>query len=364
MSQKAKAMFSKAFNELGLALCCMVALTITWMSFSKSLDAAEESLSLPDAVVAFLDRDDEAARKMLLELSEAGSIEALTLLGYLYSDPVFELRDDGQALTWFVKAAEQGSSEAMFQLSISDIWPNKTSNSSIPTRELTEHMIDAAERGHLGAILMLGLRCGYKSQNCQEFDVYDEKKNRLRFGHYRSLFRALQFTEFLEREEFSQLGELLPIGIQQGDPLIIHMALRVSDTVMDLRCDDENGPLIVGMYEVLVRNGMFLPITPSHKKYAECWEGNNDADIVANSWIIDQFDLRLDQFRACDGLSGERWYKCLSRSNWDHVANCGRYSLIPFLQGILGSGHEHYNIRETPRYLQCRKMALEFPNRL
>lgn len=79
---------------------------------------------LRQAARHFADLEDDKAKAILEELSEHGVAEADVLLGYLYSDPLYEERDYEKAVVAFEEAAASGSDEALFQVAESHFWPD------------------------------------------------------------------------------------------------------------------------------------------------------------------------------------------------------------------------------------------------
>jgi len=85
--------------------------------------ASDSEARLKQAAQYFADLEDAEAKAILDDLSAEGVADADVLLGYLYSDPLYEGRDYVVAAAAFGRAAEAGNDEAVFQVAESRFWP-------------------------------------------------------------------------------------------------------------------------------------------------------------------------------------------------------------------------------------------------
>lgn len=82
------------------------------------IGAVADADDLSSAYESWRHGDSEAARRMLTPLADTGDSRAQLLLGMIHRDTNASVHDDGLALQWLLRAAQQGVAEAQFEVGL------------------------------------------------------------------------------------------------------------------------------------------------------------------------------------------------------------------------------------------------------
>ena len=169
-------------QELKAPVIAVLLLIAASVTPSTAADPAWARLN--DAAQHFADLEDDKAKALLNELSAEGVADADVLLGYLYSDPLYEGRDNDVAISYFERAAAKDHPEALFQLAESLFWPEYLDLEILSTGEATrphhafadyKQSYDLLQRAvaqeHPGAIVRLAIVCIFDGYPCAETEI-------------------------------------------------------------------------------------------------------------------------------------------------------------------------------------------------
>lgn len=316
---------------------------------------------LQSAAKAFLDHDDVVAEEILIALDRKGVVEASVLLGYLYSDPVFENRDDRKAASFFERAAKHGNAEALFQLSEIERWPGGGIIDLFSRPELDAFRLGAIEKGHKAALLRLGHECWFRDRLCEQVGSLGNQLKRLNFGHYRpSIMHVFRIHEFI-RDQDTDYSKLI-LGILESDPFSIFFFHVAAAGAEPGQCEDYDDETLI-LFELQRRNGFpILPLSdfPNGQQLIGCLAEWSEARESTDQWVMNHFDSTYWYFRYCDGVSQSIQPLCYSRANWDDLYSCRRFSIAHYFSSSIGPKllYEKQAVRLSVRYQDCRKFFL------
>ncbi len=210
-------------------------LLLTSITVASPVAAWDPGSRMKVAAQHFVDLEDEEAEALLEELSAEGRADADVMLGYLYSDPLYEERDDERALSYFKRAAEKDNAEGVFQLAEAVYWPGYLDpEPGVPAQILgwsnedTYRLLKRAiELKHGGAVFRLALLCIFENYDCSEDDIeMSLNVRRTAFGSGTSLlsdpFPAFQILRD-EKESFERIesyNNSLEVGLSFVNPLV------------------------------------------------------------------------------------------------------------------------------------------------
>ena len=223
-------------HRLALKAAAVIgALMLIAASITPSAAADPAWARLDVAVRHFADLEDDKAKALLDELSADGIADADVLLGYLYSDPLYEGRDDATAISYFERAAEKDHPEAIFQLAESRYWPRYLNPApGMPAEffgavddEVYRLLKRAIELKHGAAVFRLAMICILEDYDCTNDEIeMSLNVRRTAFGggagYLTDPFSALRIV-MKEEESFERTRSYLnylEVGLSFVNPLV------------------------------------------------------------------------------------------------------------------------------------------------
>ena len=348
--------------------------------------AAQTDARVKQAAQHFADLEDDQAKTILEALSAEGVADADVLLGYLYSDPLFEGRDYEAAVDAFERAAANGNEEALFQLAESRFWPDYsdwtlTPDEKVlrPTAEnvfgLLQRIVEGGSRGvlHEGAARWrLAWLCSLGGYDCGEEVSGSALKNgkRIMLDNLRAITGAFHILEMLRSGEADSSASrkvfdpYLSLSYADADPfaadVVTELVWRDVSTASD--CPPLDGFTARGRL-LAVRNGVSRSYE-NRLDLGDCYDPEQLATLEED--LVASLDLLARGF----GNSKRAWHllrcyqeqeapsfgECLINAVRHHFFSCTKLSMPKYF-------NKRYEIeyRTSKRYEQCREMMLGYP---
>lgn len=359
-------------------LAGMLALT----GIATSAAAASDSEArLKQAAQHFADLEDAQAKTILDDLGAEGVAEANVLLGYLYSDRLYEGRDYSAAVAAFRRAADAGNEEATFQLAEARFWPDY-SNWTLteaeevvrPSAEDTFGLLQRTVQDRPSSWGEAGARywrfawlCTFGGYDCGDA-LTDEmlRKGAQQIGNLRSITSAFWTIEIGgsgeadSAENRKMLDTYLWIGYASADPFI---AALWSDPIwadVSAREDCPDPDYIDAAGRLMALKNHTATRFADRMEFQDCYDSDQIVEIEKKLGIV--LDQSVRAFSYENGWSQKWCYDnnawpaigaCLVHSVQDHYFACTKLSLID-------SFRRRYNIHyeSSDRYARCREAMI------
>lgn len=339
--------------------------------------AADGEARLKQAAEHFADLEDAEAKAILKALSAAGVADADVLLGYLYSDPLYEGRDYQAAVGAFERAAMAGSEEGVFQLAEARFWPDYSDwqltadeNAIRPSAKEVYGLLQrtAGEKeppsdGHNAVKWRLAWLCTFGGYDCGEetTDRAVRAASRITFDNLRAITNVFEMMVIRKSgdadtpENVKLLETHLALGYSVADPFVA--GITTDATWHDVRdvgdCPDPDFIGAAGRLLALRSNA--ATHYEDRLDFADCYDDAQAAEIERKLGVIlDEVARTFSREESWSTgwcYSNHEWPaigQCLITTVRDHYFVCTKLSMPAYFKRF---GIEY---RTSKRYEQCR----------
>jgi len=370
-------LFGSALKAAALVGALMMAGVATPAAGASNADAR-----LKQAAQHFADLEDGEAKVILEELSAQGVAEADVLLGYLFSDPLYEGRDYEAAVAAFEQAATAGDEEGIFQLAESRFWPNYSDWTLTPDEKAVRLSAEDAfglllravgdgphKFGDSGAPRWrLAWLCTFGGYDCGK-EVTDEavRKGGQQIGNLRMIANAFQIVDVVRTsegdtsEDSRRTQAFLALGLAAADPFVGSLAAETTwrDLGRGGACPEPLFLNTAGRLLALEGNAVVGP--EGWRDFRRCFDAEKEAvvrEVLAAS--LDKLirahsnENAWHLYTCYQAPEAATFGDCLIHAVRDHYFACTKLSLIDYLR-------IRYEIDDTAsaRYKRCREAVIE-----
>ena len=341
--------------------------------------AADEKARLKQAAQHFVDLEDDKARAILEELSAEGVTDADVLLGYLFSDGLYEGRDYEKAVEAFERAADGGNEEALFQVAEARYWPEYSDwtlaveeEAIRPTaREAFDRLKravgDGADPRANAAGWRLAYLCTIGGYDCGDGEVDEALRQGTRqWGHLRVIKGVFDIIEHLRSGEADtpegeeRLTALIALGMADADPLVAGIASELfwRDFTGPEDCPTPGSLAVAG--RLLAMGWSKADERNARRDLAECFSAEEleleQADLVVS---LDKFvrgygnQGTLHLWSCYQNPEAATFGDCLIHAVKDHYFVCTKLSMVDYFERRL-----EVSYTTSRRYQRCREHVL------
>jgi hypothetical protein len=367
----------------GFGTVCLGIVIALWAGAVPA--AAQSDARLKQAAQHFAELEDDQAKAILKELSGEGVADADVLLGYLYSDPLYDGRDYESAVAAFRAAASGGSEEALFQVAESRFWPDSSAWTLSPFEEsirpslrevleLLQRVVGEDEnpfQGNNAAKWRFAWLCTFSDYDCGDSstDKALQVGTRFGYGNLRTIKGAFHILELLHSGEADgstsrkEFDPYLSLGYADADPFVTEAvtALVWRDVSTASDCPALDGFTAKGRF-LAAQNGVSQKYD-NRLDLEDCYDAEQLKALKAD--LVGTLDYLARGFgnsgswhlrRCYMEAESEGFGDCLIHAVRHHYFACTKLSIPKYFDKRFGIEY-----RTSKRYEQCREMMLGYP---